>query len=70
MDLPGSVLVNESMGDFVVAATGLSYETYVAVTYEDLIVLKNTAQCPLGDYIVYVEMEYFVATELIYGSRP
>lgn len=70
MDLPGSVLVNETMGDFVVAATGLSYDIYVAVTYEDVIVLKNTPQCSLADYIYYVEMEYFVATELIYSNRP
>ncbi len=70
MDLPGSVLVNETMGDFVVAVTGLSYEIYVAVTYEDVIVLKNTPQCSLADYIYYVEMEYFVATELIYTNRP
>lgn len=70
MDLPGSVLVSETMGDFVVAATGLSYEIYVAVTYEDVVVLKNTTQCPLEEYILYVEMEYFVATELIYANRP
>jgi hypothetical protein len=70
MDLPGSILVNETMGDFVVAATGLSFEIYVAVTYEDVIVLRNTAQCSLEEYILYVEMEYYVATELIYTNRP
>ncbi|MNU30422.1 hypothetical protein D3C71_189070 [compost metagenome] len=69
MDLPGSVLVNESMGDFVVAATGLSYDTYVAVIYEDVIVGKNTPDCALADYIRYVEMEYFVASEIIYADR-
>ncbi|NTF18007.1 hypothetical protein G6L37_06290 [Agrobacterium rubi] len=66
----GSVLANEQMGDFVVAVTGLDFDTYVAVTYEDMVVLWNCEENTLLTYTIYVEREYLAATELIYSNRP
>lgn len=65
----GTVLANEQMDDFVVAATGLDHEVYVAVTYEDMVVLWNSEEHPMGDYAARVEREYLAATSIIYQSR-
>lgn len=65
----GSVVANETMCEFAVAVAGVSREIYAAVTYEDMVVIRNNNEYSQLEYIYFVETEYLAATELIYTSR-
>lgn len=56
--------------EFVVAVSGISYETYVAVTYEETAANMNSfTDCPYWECVRTIEMEYMAATAMLSAPR-